>query len=153
MNSDKLPDLGRLTLNNESIDLNYYLTTAYDDISQASTELPAIIEWINEQIQPYIEERFRLKQAIKKIEATVYFELVGGAFEQLYHGKMTAAAVEHAITLDGRVDDLYEKMARVQGWVTRLQQLQDSLQAKLDLVRSVESTRRRVINDDGNNIN
>jgi hypothetical protein len=147
-----IPDLGKLTFGSESINLNYYLTAAYDDIAQASVELPAIIEWINEQSQPFIEERLRVKQLIKKTEAQVYFELIDGTFEQLYHGKKTAVAIERAISLDARVNDLYEKMARVQGWVTRLQQLQESLQAKLDLVRSVESTRRRVI-DDGDNIN
>jgi len=148
--AEKLPTLGSLDFGHEAINLDYYLKSAYDDISQASQELPAIIEWVNEQLQPYVEEKLRLKQNIRETEARVYFELLDGAFEELYHGKKTSAAIERAVALDSRVNDLYERMARVVGWVARLQSLQDSLAAKLDLVRSSESTRRRVSDGDNN---
>lgn len=147
---EKLPTLGSLDFNRETVNLDYYLKSAYDDISQASQELPAIIEWVNMQLQPYVEEKLRVKQNIRETEARVYFELLDGTFERLYQGKKTAAAIDRAIALDSRVNDLYERMARVTGWVARLQSLQDSLAAKLDLVRSSESTRRRVSDGDNN---
>lgn len=140
----RTPPLGTLTFNGTQVDLGYYLTQTYDDISTASVELPAIIEWINIQLQEAVEKRLRNKQLVREAEATAYFHLRDGDFESLYGGKMTENAIAHAISLDENVQACYDNYAKSAALVSRLSSLQNSLAAKLDLVRSTESTRRRI---------
>lgn len=139
-----IPSIGKIELDGTTLDIDYFLKSSYDEISRASTELPAIIEWINEQLQSIIEEKMIVKQEIKEAEATAFFELTNGGFEDRYHGKQTATAISMAIALEPTVKKIHRRFAVLSGWASRLQSLQYSLTAKLDLVRSTESTRRKV---------
>ena len=140
-----LPKLGKLKLNDYSLDLDHYLTGEYDDIGEACTEIPPIVEWVNDQLQCYTEQKLIADHAIKVAEAKAYFELRNGGFEDRgYAGKCTEVALERAVALDQGVIDAHENYAVLVGWVKRLENLQGSLQTKLDLIRSTEATRRRI---------
>lgn len=138
----KIPRLGKIELDSFSLDLDYFFGHEYDEIGQASIELPAVIEWVNSQLQGLTENKIIAKQRIKEVEAETYFNFRRGGFEGSYPGKPTDAAVERAVALSDKVRAAYERYAVLTGWVDRLTRLTFSLQAKLDLVRSSEATRR-----------
>lgn len=139
----ELPELGKITLEGFTLDLDYYLTKPYEDISEASEELPALIEWVNSQLQAVVEQKIISKQRIKGAEARAYFDIRRSGLEELgYAGKETEASVERAVALNNQVSEAYSSFAVLSGWVIRLTNLLISLQSKLDLLRSAEATRR-----------
>lgn len=142
-----LPTLPPIDLGGDfKLDLSYYLTATYDDIGQASSELPAIIEWVNMKLQEMVESRLIKKQEIKEVEAEAYFYLKDGAFVRDYNDKMTESSLSMAVALSPKVKQTHHDFAVLSGWVERLSNLQGSLSAKLDLTRSSEATRRQLIN-------
>ena len=142
--SRQLPILKVICLGEYELDVNYYLKKEYGDIGEAAAELPAIIEWLNEQLQVMIESKELAKFKLKEREAAAFFDLKGGSFEsQQFAGKMTDTAVEKAVDLQESVKEAVEELAVLQGWVSRLTNLLETFQVKFDLVRSTEATRRK----------
>lgn len=138
--------LGKLEINGQPLDLQYFLGSEYTDIREASEELPAVIEWINSELQVAVALKVNTKFAVKQAEARAYFQLKDGGFERAGYGeKMTEKALEHAVNLDKGLAKAVEEFANATAWVTRLSNLLGSLQAKLELVRSTEATSRRLI--------
>ena len=149
MPEPELPPLPPIRLQELTLDIQHYLTAEYDDISQAAQELPAAIEWANVKLHELLERRLIDKQRIKSVEGKVYFEMLNGLFDQRgYHGKMTNAAVEHAVAMEPEVVRAHETYAITHGWCVRLQNLMSTLQTKLDIMRSVEATRRKAFDPD-----
>lgn len=146
------PELGKIRIDAQDdfeLDLDYYLGTEYDDIGQACSELPPVIEWVNMKLQQITESKLIMKQEIAETEAKAYFDLRAGLFEDRgYAGKPTQDAVKEAVCLEESVKVIHRKYAVLVGWAQRLYQLQASLQSKLDLIRSTEATRRRLIADE-----
>jgi len=139
--------LDKLRLDGCTLDIEHYLRTDYE-ISAACEELPPVVEWVNSQLQQLVEQKFVKKHEIKQAEAKAYFALKSHLFaERGYHGRPTEEAVRHAVTLEPDVQKVVNEYAILCGWVLRLQNLQLSLQTKLDLVRSSEATRRKVFPD------
>lgn len=148
---NKLPDLGTIDLGSEFVlQLDDYLKKPYDDIGEAAVELPAIIEWVNQQLQWIIEQRGIKKQELKTVQAKSFVSLKNGSASDSFSGKTTDKAIEYLIDLDSDVIRVNEELSKILGWSSRLSNLLYVLQAKLDLVRSTESTRRKLIteNDD-----
>lgn len=148
----ELPKLDVIKLGGYSLDVNFYLRYEYTDISEACEELPAIIEWVNIQLQDLTEQLLIKKQEIKKVEAGAFFDLRGGRFLECGYGKMTDASVEKAVHLEEPVIKVHEEYAIIYAWVSRLRNLQTSLQSKLELIRSTEATRRRLVDGADNNL-
>jgi hypothetical protein len=93
-------------------------------------------------------DRLLKKSEIKRLQATAYFDLRNGGFEREgYTGKPTAEALERAVDLNPNVQKAEDEFAVLSGWHGRLVNLMTSLQSKLDLTRSVESTRRKLVED------
>lgn len=138
-------ELDVLTLGGQEVDLNYYFTQDYSDISQAAEELPSLIEWINAQLQVMYEDKLNAEQQLKKAEAEAFFDLKNGTFSNLYGGKPTEKAIAHAVNLDENVQKTWKNLNILTAWCRRLQNLQNSLTTKLDLIRSSEATRRRLV--------
>jgi hypothetical protein len=137
--------LDELELGGQRVDLNYYFTQEYTDIGQAAAELPNLIEWINAQLQVMYEDKLTCEQELKKAEARSYMDLrYGGTYLALY-GKPTEKGIEHAVNLDEEVQRIWKNLNGLTAWCRRLQNLQTSLQTKLDLIRSSEATRRRLV--------
>ena len=132
------------------LDINHYLSSEYDDVSVANQELPVMMEWVHSKLQLMTERRLLVKQRVDEHRARTWFALQGDdgeGFSANYRGKQTAEAMNHAINLDPKVIAAERQLARYTGWTQRLNNLRDSIQAKLDLVRSAEATRRRVFDD------
>lgn len=146
----ELPRLGELDLGDGSgyrLDLDHWLSREYGDIGHASAELPAIIEWVNSQLQGIAEDKIVKKHEIKEAEARAYFN---ARQRWTFESKPTEAAITHAVSLDEEVMEAYRKFAVLSAWSQRLVNLLFSLQAKLDLVRSTEATRRKGMSEDEN---
>jgi hypothetical protein len=141
----ELLPLDVLELNGQKVDLNYYFTQEYTDIGQAAAELPNLIEWINWQLQLFYEDKLNAEQELKKAEADAFFDLRGGTFADIYGGKATDKSLQHAVYRDEGVIAAWKNLNRFSAWCRRLAQLQNSLTTKLDLIRSSEATRRRLI--------
>jgi hypothetical protein len=145
------PKLRQLKFGRDSLDLNYYLTSDYQNIEDVANELPAVIEWVNEVTEGHVTRMLSLKNEVEETEAAVYFKLVGvdaDNFKDRYAtAKMTADALKHAIALDPEVRNVQVEYATERGLVERLRQLQVNLIARLDLLRSSEATRRKVFTD------
>jgi hypothetical protein len=144
MSDFELPTLDSVTLQGYELKVDFFLKKDYDDIGEASEELPAIVEWINTMVQFYLEEKLVSKQEIKEVEASAYFRLL----EAPDGRKKTDTFLTRMLCLEDDVKKAHRRYARLVGWVSRLQNLQISFQSKLDLVRSTESTRRQVFDDD-----
>lgn len=139
-----LPPLQKYDDGQNSLDLDHFLKKDYVDVNQASLQLPPIIEWVNQVRADFQEQMLVAKQAIKEAEARAYFDLRGGGFEQKYSGKASEAALAQAVVLEEKVATAYRDYAVLYAHVQRLANTMISLQAKLDLVRTVEATNRKV---------
>jgi hypothetical protein len=145
MKTMPVPQLAKLKLGGETLDLDYFLTRVFDDVAQVTEELPAAICWLNWKRADAIQWEMIAERELKEAEATAYFELRNGGFEDKnYGGKMTDKAVTCATCLEPTViasAKVYESRRamreRIYGCVV-------ALQARLDLVRTSEATRRRL---------
>jgi hypothetical protein len=143
-NFERLP-LDVLELDGTKVDLNYYFTQEYTDIGQAAQELPNLIEWINWKLQLFYEDKLNAEQELKQAEAEAFFDLKKGTFKDLYGIPPTDKGLQHAVYRDEGVIECWRKYNRLSAWCRRLAALQNSLTTKLDLIRSSEATRRRLI--------
>jgi hypothetical protein len=134
-----------IELGGQQIDLNYYFTQEYSEIGQAAAELPNLIEWCNWQTQCFYEDKLNAEQELAKAEADAFFDLKGGTFKELYDMSPTEKSLQHAVNRDEGVIKAWRDYNRACGWVKRLSALQSSLTIKLDLIRSSEATRRRLV--------
>jgi hypothetical protein len=146
-----LPKLHPIDLDGYKLDIDYFLKTHYVSVHSANAELPAIIEWVNEQLQTAVEQKHMAKAELKQAEGNAFHDLRDEEkFRQAgFTGKLTQEAVTHAIPLMANVIEANQKYARAAGWVSRLVNTLISLQAKLDLVRTTEATRRALVESDG----
>ena len=137
-----------LDLDGQQIDLNYFLNTDYVDASAAGVELPGLIEFINENYQYYLEWKIRQKGVLERARATAYFGLKGGLWEARgFAGKFSEAGADKAVELDEEVIAALEQYAIFSGYVARLLNMMQTLQAKLGITRTVEATRRAMMED------
>ncbi len=117
----------------------------YEDVGDAAKELPAVMEWLNELRQSYIEDRERAKARLDEAEAAAYFALRSpgpDGFTANYVGKMTEDAMKMAVVLDPDVKKAKDALAAMTAMVSRLSGTIDALHAKVELIRSSEATRR-----------
>ena len=146
MSDHTLPDLGQIDLGSEFVlNLDTFLKHPYEEIGEAAVELPAIIEWTNQQLQWVIEQKGVKKQELKTVRAQAFVDLKNGGAQNKIQGKVSENAIEQLIELDSEVIRVNEELSKILGWSSRLTTLLYVLQAKLDLVRSTESTRRKLI--------
>lgn len=144
-----LPKLDKLELGGYALDIDYFLKTDYQDTHAAAKELPAVIEWVNSELQIAIEKKILCKQQVKKAEGAAFLDLRGALWERRgYAGKQTEGAIEAAVHQEQTVVEAHENLAAWTGLVSRLSNTLLSLQAKLDLVRTSEATRRAMVEQD-----
>jgi len=142
----ELPPVQDLELNGYALRLSQYLSRDYyGDLATASVELPAIIEWLSQQLQGIVEQKIKAEANIKRFEAKAWFYLQQGGWEERQlPGKRNNLSLTHAVRLDPSVTEAQDHYAVLVGWQLRLENIVRSLQAKLDLVRSIEATRRHL---------
>ncbi len=151
MAKKRIEDLHRIDpirLPGFELDIDYYLRKQYDEIGEAAEEVPIIMEYISAKLQELMEQKLIARQAIKEAESAAYFFLKRGGFEEKGYGeKLTEKALEMAIPLEESVSKAHTDFSVLNGWAMRLQGAQLNLQLKLDLLRSFEATRRKLIED------
>jgi len=144
-----LPKLDKMELGGYALDIDYFLKTDYQGAHAAAKEIPTVVEWINSELQIAIEKKIICKQQLKKAEGAAFLDLRGALWERRgYAGKQTEAAIEAAVHQEQSVVEAHETLAYWSGLVSRLVNTLLSLQAKLDLVRTSEATRRAMVEED-----
>ncbi len=146
-----IPPIRPLAIDGNEVDISYYLSREYDNIEDASAELPALVEWINEQHQIHFTDKAILEEECRKLESTLYFKLKQGDFSDKFRCKVTEKALEYAINCDESLYKMRIEVANLSGWCSRLNNLKYSLQSKLDLLRSAEASRRKYVENTENN--
>lgn len=147
--SVNLPKLGAIELGEFSLDIDYFLKADYQGALAASRELPAVVEWVASELQIAIENKIIAKQDVKAAEGAAFLDLRGALWERRgYAGKQTESAIEAAVQQETSVKEAHRNFASWSGWVSRLHNTLISLQAKLDLVRTTEATRRAMVEED-----
>jgi hypothetical protein len=150
--SPLIPQLDPITLDNFSLDVNHFLRKDYEDIALASIELPPIVEWINCKLMSLTEQKLKKEDEVKELEAKAWFYLNDGGWEDRdYKGRKNAYALLAASRLDSGVKQSKAELATLVAWCQRLYNVMTSFQAKLDLVRTAEATRRRIFDSEGHN--
>jgi hypothetical protein len=140
-----IPEVPSIELDGFRLDVSYFLRKDYEDIATASIELPAIIEWVNSKLQSLTEQRMRKEDSVKELEAEAWFWLQNGGWEDNnYAGRKNAHALLMGCRLDPKVKKARGELATLAAWTQRLYNVMTSLQAKLELVRSAEATRRKI---------
>lgn len=124
--------------------MNQLLRRRYDDIGEAAIEIPAAVEWLNEVLQYYLSVKINDQAELTRKKAEVYRRLRDGDYEKTYSDKMTEAALERAVALDDDVRQGNANIAESEAWVERLRNTIRNLLVRLDILRTVESTRRHV---------
>lgn len=144
----QLPVLAKIVNDIIELDPDYYFRKRYDDITQAASELPLVIEYINESLQRAAIETANKKRDLESLEAETYIRLRQD-WPNLYAEKMTEKAIEMAVAQDKDLTIAHKEFYVLKSYVARLANMQDNLRAKLDMLRSVEATRRRLVDDPG----
>ena len=146
--SYRTPKLEKFELDGFEFDPNYYLSGDYIDIEESCQQLPPIIEWINEKLQTFTEQKMLTQSLIERAKAEAYFRLKSGELVEKYGTKPTEMALAHALALDSSVQKFEEDYYKLYAWCIRMNNILSSLRDKLNLVRSAESTRRAMIGRD-----
>ena len=141
-----VPKLRDIKIGNEVLRLEELLNADYDNVAEAALQIPAAIAWLSWKRGVQYKRVEEYKRRHKEAQAETYFALKNGQFEALGYGsKPTEAALSQAILLDDSVKaaaELLEEAHRLfQIYAGQL----DALQGKLEMVRTSEATRRRLI--------
>lgn len=146
-----LPPIAPLVgFDGQKLNIQYYLEEDYADVSDAAREIPAVMEWLNELRQAYQEDRDRTKLDLDIAEARAYFDLKGtgeGNFVANYGCKATEEGLKMAVALDPATRECSKQLVGLNAMIGRLSGTLNSLQAKVDLIRSSEATRRSTFNE------
>ncbi len=129
------------------LDPDYYFKKRYEDIIQAASELPVVIEYINESLQRASINAMQAKWDIEALEGETYSTL-RQEWTTRFAEKMTEDAVKHAVNMDEDLKKARNNYAVLKSYVGRLANMQENLRAKMDVLRSAEATRRKLISDD-----
>lgn len=140
------PRIAPIEVAGYTLDVHTFLERDYDDISQASVELPTMVEYLNVTLQILAYQRDEAKATLKQLEAKKFFDFKNGALQSLYGAsvKTTDSAVDRAIDADAEVLEARKALGSLDGWVQRLKTAITNFQAKLELTRTAEATRRKI---------
>lgn len=144
-----VPKLKDLKISGETLYLEYLLNCDFDNVAEAAQSLPAAICWLGTQRGVQYQRVEACKRYVKEAEARAYFSLKGGQFEaQGYGTKPTEVAIKHAVSLDEDVQTASVTLEKAQRFLIVYTTQIDALRGKLEMTRTSEATRRRLIPDD-----
>ncbi len=143
MRKVSVPILRSYTLADVTIEIDEILNAPYEDIGEAAESIPAYIGWFGHQRAVVHERMLNLEYAWKETEARAYFDLKSGQFVAKGFGeKVTEEGLKRAVLLVEEVKAAAEKYNRCLKNFEWMKSVIDALDAKLELVRSREATRR-----------
>jgi hypothetical protein len=139
-----VPVLKSLRVGDDVILLEKLLGAAFEDISEAAEQIPAAIGWLGYQRALAAESLILSEHAWKKQESKVYFELKGGRYISEGFGDKAPSedALKRAVLISEEVGTACANYAACKRNIEWIAASIDALQAKLELVRSSEATRR-----------
>jgi len=141
--NEPVPPLSAFRVGAAVVDLEWLLNAPYEDIGEAAAHIPPAIGYLGYHRSVSMERLILAKHQIEKVEGKVYFALRAGEFVAKGFGeKMTEDSLKRAVTQYPEVSEAYAKYAKHKQNIEWLGKSIDALQAKLDLVRSSETTRR-----------
>lgn len=142
-----IPALSTITIGKEKLDISKLLSCEYEDIAHASEELPSALAWLCWQKAHAQSRKSITERELERKEAEVFFELkaAGGWEAAGLGGKATDASMRFALRMDDRVEPYFQRLVEHEKWVVILSGLIEALKAKLELVRTTEATRRRLV--------
>lgn len=144
MRIDRIPKVKPIVYGDEELDLNELLRCTYDDIGDAAVEIPAAVEWLNEVLHYYLQTKVNDAAELTRVKAEAYRKLRDGGYAAAYTDKMTEAALDRAVAIDPTVRQGNANVAESEAAVERLRNTIRNLTTRLDILRTVESTRRHV---------
>lgn len=131
------------TPDGQVVNIDSLLKSDYEDIGEAAARIPPNIGFLGYHKAKAYERLINNKHRLKEAEARAYFELKNGAFISRGYGeKMTEAALEHAVNIDTSVIAASEAYAKEEKNYEWLSATIEALESKLELLRSVEATKR-----------
>jgi hypothetical protein len=144
-----IPMLKTLTMGQgkfqETVDLEAIWRAEYDNVAEAAETLPGLISWLCYWKADCIEKVERSKRLYDEAEAEAYFELRGGQFEtDGFAGKPTEEALKKAVVLRPSVRGAAQVLEKAMNEKEVVNGVLLAIQAKLDLVRTTEATKRRI---------
>lgn len=142
-----LPVLERIENDIIVLDPEYFFKKRYEDVTEAAGELPVVIEYINESLQRASIAANDAKRDLASLEAETYTGL-RQEWSNRFAEKMTEKALEMAVLQDKDLAETARNYSVLKSYVSRLANMQENLRMKLDMLRSVEATKRKLINDD-----
>lgn len=141
--NEPVPVLKSFKVGDAVTDLEWLLNAPYEDIGEAAAKIPPAIGYLGYHKSLATERMIIAEQNWKKVEAQQYFALKNGAFVAKGFGeKTTEESLKRATMLCPEVDVACADYAKRKQTVDWLAASIDALQAKLELVRSSEATRR-----------
>jgi hypothetical protein len=143
MNNYDVPVLTAFKAGGQRLDIEAILNAPYEDVGEAAAAIPAAIGWLGYQEGQAKARVVNTDFHLKKAWAKEYFALKGGEFVSRGHGeKMTEEALKHAVALSPEVEKAVEAHAAAEKDAKWLSRTIDALSAKMELLRTVEATRR-----------
>lgn len=139
-----------VALDNSVIKLNLdkWFKKSYPiDFGMAHTELPAVLEEINDSIQRASIAMHDAKKDAEEMEGVTLLKLRKD-WATLYEDKMTEATLKAVMSQDKNIYDAWHRYAVLKSWVIRLGETMENLRLKLGAMRSFEATRRKTIVDE-----
>lgn len=125
------------------VDIDSLLKSDYEDIGEAAERIPPNIGFLGYHKAKANERVINCKHRLKEAEARAYFNLKHGGFMAKGYGdKATETALEHAVHLEPAVIAASEACAKAEKDYDWLYATIRAVENKLDLVRSVEVTKR-----------
>jgi hypothetical protein len=141
--NEPVPPLKAFKVGYAVVDLEWLLNAPYEDIGEAAAKIPPAIGYLGFHRSLAMERLIVSEQNWKKVEAKMYFDLKNGQFTARGLGdKASEEALKRAIMTCPEVDAACADYAKRKQTVEWLSSSIDALQAKLELVRSSEATRR-----------
>jgi hypothetical protein len=130
------------------LDLDHWFKKAYSlDFGMAHTELPAVLEEINDCIQRAAIHMHRAKKSAEQLEGIKLMQLRQD-WSTTYSDKMTESTVAAVLAQDKEILAEWDRYAVLKSWVNRLENTLENLRLKAGMMRSTEATRRKTLDDE-----
>ena len=140
---EAVPPLSSITVGGHTLNLEYLLNAPYEDIQEAAEQIPAALGWLGHQRANAVERLILSEFSWKEAESKSYFDLKNGSFTSEGFGeKQSEEALKRAIISMPEVKAAAAEYAKRKKHVSWISSTIDALNAKLELVRSSEATRR-----------
>ena len=144
----KTPVLAAIKTSELHLEPDHWFKKQYSlDFGLAATELPCVLEEINDHIQRFSIYASDAKRDCEWLRGQKLMKL-RQEWSTLYADKMTETTVESVLAQDQELYDEYHRYVVLKSYVDRLRETMENLRLKLQSMRSSEATRRKTIDDD-----